>query len=112
MPLIGSAEPCFFEACLAFPAPLVLTYAEWAYQISTENASEKLQFGSKHLVCRAAERHRATTERLDQKTVVIWKTVRVGLFVIHCDFLWRDTDRMEPASQRLVEPGMLAVLHT
>jgi len=87
-------------------------HAEWARKISTENASEEFQLGSEHLVCRAAERHRTTTERSAQITIVIWKAVWIGLFVINRDSVWRDIDWMKPANQRLVEPRMLAVLHT
>ena len=112
MPPMVSAEPCSFGILFAFPTSPDSAHVEWTYEISTENVSEEFQFGSKHLVCRATECHCTTAERLAQKPIVIWKTVWVGLFVINCDFLWRDTYRMSPASQRLVEPRMLAVLHT
>src|SRR5690349_17187122 len=109
---IVSAGPCSAGGLFAFPTSPDLAHIEGTYEISAENASEEFQFRSKHLVCRTTERRCTTAEGLDQKPIVIRKTVWVGLFVIDRDFLRRDTDRMEPASQGLVEPGMLAILHT
>src|SRR4051794_5544150 len=112
MPPKVSAGPCSFGVLFVFPTSPDSAQVERTYKVSTENASEEFQFGSKHLASRATERRCTATERLDQKPIVIRKSVWVGLFVIDCDFLRRDTDRMKPASQRLVEPRMLAVLHT
>src|SRR4051794_25450340 len=100
MRLIDSAGPCFL-ARFAFSVSPDSADTKWTYKISTENAPKEFQLGSEHLICRAAERRCTTTERLNQKPIVIWKTVWVSVFVINRNFFWRDTDRMKPASQRL-----------
>src|SRR5690349_19276900 len=95
MPPKVSAGPRSFGVLFVFPTSPDSAQVERAYKISTENAPEEFQFGSKHLVGRAAERRCTATERLDQKPVVIGKTVWIGLFVINRDFLWRNTDGMK-----------------